>query len=89
MPRLTPFAIAYTALGVPGAIILVETLSFLGLTPAGLVTWGSILDSAESNFAAVNGWWWWILFPGLMIILVSIPFVMIGFSIEKAVFGGK
>lgn len=89
LPRLTPFAIAYTALGVPGAIILVETLSFLGLTPSGLVTWGSILNSAESNLAAVNGWWWWILFPGVMIILVSIPFVMIGFAIEKAVFGGK
>lgn len=89
MPRLTPFAIAYTALGVPGAIILVETLAFLGLAPVGLVTWGTILNSAESNFAAVNGWWWWILFPGIMIILVSIPFVMIGFAIEKAVFGGK
>jgi peptide/nickel transport system permease protein len=89
LPRLTPFAIAYTALGVPAAIILVETLAFLGLTPTGLVTWGSILNSAESNLAAVNGWWWWILFPGVMIILVSIPFVMIGFSIEKAVFGGK
>ncbi|AFZ70791.1 ABC-type dipeptide/oligopeptide/nickel transport system, permease component [Caldisphaera lagunensis DSM 15908] len=89
MPRLTPFAIAYTALGVPAAIILVQTLAFLGLAPYGILTWGTILNSAESNFAAVNGWWWWILFPGIMIILVSIPFVMIGFAIEKAIFGGK
>ena len=89
MPRLTPFAIAYTALGVPAGIILVETLAFLGLAPPGLITWGAILNGAEQNFAAVNGWWWWILFPGLMIILVSIPFVIIGFSIERGIFGGR
>ncbi len=89
MPRLMPFIVAYTVLGIPGGILLVETLAFIGIAPANLVTWGGILDSAFANNAALNGWWWWILFPGLMIVVVAMPFVVVGFAIERASFGGR
>jgi|ECHvirMinimDraft_2_1075157.scaffolds.fasta_scaffold03843_2 peptide/nickel transport system permease protein len=85
MPRLIPLTIAYTALGVPGGIILGETLAFLGIQPANVVTWGRILEDAYANFAAVNGFWWWVLFPGIMIVVVSFPFVLVGFAIERIV----
>ncbi len=89
LPRLMPFIVAYTVLGIPGAILLVQTLAFLGIAPPNIVTWGYILDQAYSNNAAVYGYWWWILFPGLMIIVVAMPFVVVGFAIERAAFGGR
>jgi peptide/nickel transport system permease protein len=89
MPRLTPFAVAYTVLGIPGVILLVQSLAFIGIAPPNLVTWGYLLDQAYANNAALNGWWWWILFPGLMIVVVAMPFVIVGFAIERAAFGGR
>ncbi|ESQ26608.1 MAG: ABC-type dipeptide/oligopeptide/nickel transport system, permease component [uncultured Acidilobus sp. JCHS] len=89
MPRLTPFTVAYTVLGIPGVILLVQSLAFIGIAPPNLVTWGYLLDQAYANNAALNGWWWWILFPGLMIVVVAMPFVIVGFAIERAAFGGR
>ena len=89
MPRLIPMTVAYMALGVPAGILLAQTLAFLGIAPADIVTWGGILDSAYTYQAQVNGWWWWVVFPGVMIIIVSIPFVFIGFAIERVVLGER
>jgi peptide/nickel transport system permease protein len=85
MPRLTPVSIAYTALGVPAGILLAQTLAFLGIQPSTVVTWGGILDDAFLQQAALFGWWWWVLFPGLMIVVASVPFVLIGFALDKIV----
>ena len=89
MPRLIPMTVAYMALGVPGGILLSETLAFLGLEPANVVTWGQMLNEAETYQAQVNGWWWWVVFPGLMIVVVSVPFVLIGFAIERLALGER
>lgn len=89
MPRLIPITVAYMALGVPAGILLAQTLAFLGIAPANVVTWGGILDAAETYQAQVNGWWWWVVFPGLMIVIVAIPFVLIGFAIERVTIGER
>ena len=85
MPRLTPVSIAYMALGVPGSIILAQTLAFLGIQPPNIVTWGGLLDEAFIQQAALFGWWWWVLFPGLMIVITAVPFVLVGFALDKIV----
>jgi peptide/nickel transport system permease protein len=85
MPRLAPVSIAYAVLGIPAGILLVETLGFLGIQPPNLITWGTILDSAFFNEAALYGWWWWVLFPGLMIVIATIPFVLMGFALHKII----
>jgi len=85
MPRLTPVSIAYAALGVPAGILLAQTLAFLGIQPQTVVTWGGILDDAFVQEAAVYGWWWWVLFPGIMIIVAALPFVLVGFALDKIV----
>lgn len=89
IPRLIPFATAYMALGIPAAIILSQTLAFIGIEPAGIITWGKILSDAEAYQAAVNGWWWWIVFPGAAIVIVSLPFVLVGLALEKIIYGGR
>ncbi|MHB8568418.1 MAG: ABC transporter permease [Nitrososphaerales archaeon] len=85
MPRLVPVTVAYTVLGIPGGILLAETLSFIGIIPPNLITWGGILDDAFVSQAAVFGFWWWVVFPGLMIVISAIPFVLIGFSLERII----
>jgi peptide/nickel transport system permease protein len=85
MPRLTPVSIAYTVLGIPAGILLAQTLAFLGIAPSNVVTWGGILDEAFVQQAALFGWWWWVLFPGLMIVVVAVPFVLVGFALERIV----
>lgn len=85
MPRLTPVSIAYTVLGIPAGILLAQTLAFLGISPANVVTWGAILDDAFVQQAALFGWWWWVFFPGMMIVLVAVPFVLVGFALDKIV----
>jgi peptide/nickel transport system permease protein len=85
MPRLTPVSIAYTVLGIPAGILLAQTLAFLGIAPENVVTWGGILDEAFIQQAALFGWWWWVLFPGLMIVVVAVPFVLVGFALDKIV----
>ena len=85
VPRLTPLTIAYTALNVSGFIITGETLAFLGIEPANVITWGGILNDAISFDASVHGWWWWVLFPGIMIIVASMPFVLVGFALDRVV----
>jgi peptide/nickel transport system permease protein len=85
MPRLTPVSIAYTVLGIPAGILLAQTLAFLGIAPPNVVTWGGILDEAFVQQAALFGWWWWVFFPGLMIVVVAVPFVLVGFALDKIV----
>lgn len=85
LPRLTPVTIAYTALSVPGGIILAETLAFLGIEQGNIITWGGILNDAINFDASVHGWWWWVLFPGIMIFVASVPFVLVGFALDRIV----
>ena len=52
--------------GFANAVLLESTLSFLGIgLPEGTVSWGSILNTARSNFSA----WWLAIFPGLAIFI--------------------
>lgn len=52
--------------GFASAVLLESTLSFLGIgLPEGTVSWGSILNTARSNFSA----WWLAIFPGLAIFI--------------------
>jgi peptide/nickel transport system permease protein len=85
MPRLTPVSVAYTVLGIPAGILLAQTLAFLGIAPSNVVTWGGLLDEAFVQQAALFGWWWWVLFPGLMIVIVAVPFVFVGFALDRIV----
>lgn len=85
LPRLTPVTVAFTALNVSGFIITGETLAFIGIQPANAITWGGILNNAIAFDAAVHGWWWWVGFPGAMIVVASLPFVLVGFALDRLV----
>lgn len=80
IPNIVGLIYVNLALAVPGAILTEAALSFLGLGDVSVLSWGRMLNLVETN--AAQRIWWWVLPPGISIALVSLAFVMIGFSLD-------
>ena len=83
-PNVLTLVFIQLATGVSGAIITEAALSFLGLTPFGIVSWGRMLQASYSEGAINNGAWWFIIPPGIAIVLLSMGFIFIGYATDKA-----
>jgi peptide/nickel transport system permease protein len=69
LPNISVPLLVAIAFGLTNLIALEATLSFLGIgLPPEMPSWGRIISSARSNFAA----WWLIVFPGMVITLTVI-----------------
>ncbi len=85
LPRMLPYMFALIALSAPIYIFLEAALSFLGLGDPNIPSWGRILGDAYGEGALYLGYWWWVIFPALMIILVSLGFTLLAYSFDKVV----
>ncbi|UCE09672.1 MAG: ABC transporter permease [Candidatus Thorarchaeota archaeon] len=83
LPNVTPILFANITLGVVGAILSESGLAFLGLTDPGLPSWGRMLADAQGTGGFSNGAWWVVVFPGLMITLLSLAFTFIGHTLDQ------
>jgi peptide/nickel transport system permease protein len=86
LKHLIPNAIApvivNATMGIPSAILLESSLSFLGLgVPPPAASWGSMLQDAKTwlHFA----WWMWVI-PGLLISITVIAFNFVGDGLRDA-----
>ena len=82
-PNTFPLVFANTILTVAVSILSEATLSFLGLRPAGVVTWGTMLSYASEAGAFKNGLQMWILAPGLCIVAVVLGFTLLGYALDE------
>jgi len=82
-PNTFPLVFANTILTVAVSILSEATLSFLGLRPAGVVTWGTMLSFASDSSAFEAGLHWWILAPGLCIVAVVLGFTLLGYALDE------
>lgn len=75
-PNILPLAFLQLAVAMGGAITAEATLSFLGLGPPRVYSWGTILHAARLSGAWRTAWWW-IVPPGflIMITVVSVFFI--------------
>ena len=80
IPNIVGLIYVNLALAVPSAILSEAALSFLGLGDVTVLSWGRMLNLVQENGA--QRIWWWVIPPGLAIALVSLSFVMIGFSLD-------
>jgi len=80
LPNIVGLIYVNLALAVPGAILAEAALSFLGLGDVSVLSWGRMLNLVETTGSQKI--WWWVIPPGLSIALVSVAFVMIGFSLD-------
>jgi ABC-type dipeptide/oligopeptide/nickel transport system permease subunit len=80
-PNLVGLTYVNLALSVPGAILTYAALSFLGLGDPTVESWGRILN--DNFVVSATGDWWWVIPPGFAIAIVSLSFVLIGYSLDE------
>ncbi len=82
IPNAIAPVIVNATMGIPSAILLESSLSFLGLgVPPPAASWGSMLQDAKTwlHFA----WWMWVI-PGLLISITVIAFNFMGDGLRDA-----
>lgn len=80
-PNVLPLAFLQLAVAMAFAITAEATLSFLGLGPPRLYSWGTILHQARLSGAWRTAWWW-VLPPGIMIMLTVVSVFFISRALE-------
>lgn len=85
MPNLLPLLTAQFLFALIFAILGEAGLSYLGLGPTDSITWGTILNDAQSGQALGRGAWWWFVPPGLMIAILGAGLALINFAIDEVI----
>jgi len=81
LPNVMNLVYVSLALSVPSAILGEAALSWLGLFDPTVVSWGRMLHDAQ--FFEGTERWWWIIPPGMSIALVSLSFILIGYTLDE------
>ena len=82
LPNLVAPIIIYATLIVPGNILFEAYLSFLGLgVPQSTPSWGRMISDASSIFEVA---WWLMVFPGLLLLLTTLAFNLLGDGLRDA-----
>ena len=82
-PNVVPLVFANAILTIAISILSESTLSFLGLGPQNVETWGRILEDAYRHNAALAGPYTFIIMPGLCIVFVVLGFTFIGYAMDE------
>ena len=83
LPNVMPLVWAEAVLTVSSAIFTEAFLSFFGLGPPGVQTWGQMVNYAYNGNALLNGQWWWFAPPGIFITVLVLGFAMLGYGVEE------
>lgn len=65
------------------AILGEAALEFIGLGDPSSVTWGIVLNQAETNSALLQGDWFWFIPPGLCIGIFALGLALINYAIDE------
>ena len=79
LPNALQPALAALSFGIGGAIMAESFLSFVGIAPAELVSWGTLLAKTRSY----PDMWWLSVFPGLAILIAILSFYRLANQLEK------
>jgi len=82
-PNIVSLTYVNLALSVPAAIVSEAALSFLGLGPQTIISWGQMLELAHGAATTAGLLWWWVIPPGIGIALLSLSFILIGYALDE------
>ncbi len=83
-PNVVPLLFANAILTIAISILSESTLSFLGLGPQDVDTWGRILDDAyNAGSATIPYQNMFIIVPGLCIVAVVLGFTFVGYAMDE------
>ena len=81
LPNVAPMAILFFALTTGATILIMASLSFLGVTDPFVPSWGIMVRNAfDSGLIAQTPWW--VLPPGLAIAFTVLSLFMVGRTVE-------
>ena len=78
---VTPVTVQAT-LDMGNVVLICATLSFIGLSEAGIAEWGVLVSEGQAGIA--SGRWWASTFPGLLIFLWALAFNLVGDGLRDA-----
>ena len=78
---ITPVMVQAT-LDMGNIVLIGATLSFIGLSEAGIAEWGVLVSEGQAGISA--GRWWASTFPGLMVFLWALAFNLVGDGLRDA-----
>ena len=84
-PKVVPITLLYMVFAVGWAIMAEAGLSFIGFGSEDAISWGRILNNAQSQQALIEGHWIWITAPGLLIVMFVMSTYFLGQGIEEVV----
>src|SRR5690606_23334557 len=76
MPNIFAPIIVLFSVTMGGAITAEASLSFLGLGPPTVISWGGMLSAEGRQYMRIA--WWMAVFPGLAIMITVLAFNMLG-----------
>jgi len=83
LPNTWGVILVQTSLTVANAIVVIASLSFLGVgVSASTASWGSMIRDGSGNMA--SGQWWITTFPGIAVVLCVISFNLLADAIGDA-----
>ncbi|MFP3280745.1 MAG: ABC transporter permease [Vulcanisaeta sp.] len=85
LPQIVPYILYLLVTNVPGAILTLTSINFLGLAGSEYPTWGMLLYYAEVFGALTSGYWWWVVPPGLLVAFVAVVFILTAMASEPVV----
>ncbi|MGC9152912.1 MAG: ABC transporter permease [Vulcanisaeta sp.] len=85
LPQIIPYVLYLLVTNVPGAILTLAAINFLGLAGSEYPTWGMLLYYAEEFGALTSGYWWWVIPPGLLVAFVAVVFILTAMASEPVV----
>jgi len=83
LPNLAPIVMSTFLFAVIGAIAAEAGLAFLGLGDVNQISWGYMINLAQSNDAVLGGAWWWWLPPGICYALIGAALGLINFGLDE------
>ncbi len=86
IPNVLPLSFLFMMFGVTEAIAIESTLSFFGLLNVPM-TWGIMINSAQTNGYLLSGTsFWWLLFPaGLAVTFICFGFFLVGRGMDEVI----
>jgi peptide/nickel transport system permease protein len=82
IPRIFPVMIPQVVTLIPGYVFLEATLAIFGVSAPYAPTWGRIIFDALSQ-GALHGYYYWVLEPICLLLITSLAFAMLGFTLDR------
>jgi len=86
-PNIITLAYLSLAWSVPGVVLSEASLAWFGLYDPKIVSWGRMISEfSGSGVSATSGfgeYWFWIIPPGALISLLTISFILVGYSLDE------